>query len=571
VKNRRVNYGPIDPLASRELFLQQGLVEGEYETGAPFRDHNRRVMADVLQLAAKTRRRELVVDVQKQYDFFAAKLPADVFDGQSFERWRRQAERSNARLLYLRTEDLVDLPDDPSGEHLFPNELHAAQLRLQLHYHFEPGTERDGVTLRVPREGVNQLHAEKLGWLVPGMLEEKIVALIRTLPKQVRRNLIPAPDVARRVRATLTFGEGPFFTLLAERLSVEAGEPIRPGDFHEEQIPQHLRLNIEVCDESGKLLASGRDLHELRRTLRIAPTNEVAATTHSFHRDGVTQWDFGDFPEQITLERGGLSVTVYPTLVDRGSAVALRLYDAQQSARTVSHFGLLRLFAIAAMKELRAQVAWFPEIEKLRVYAATLPPARDFRDELLDLLAARSFVEPPWPRSLSAFQERLAEGVRRLPGVVYDVSKLLQPLLQQYHEATLALEKLTGPNFTRARDDAREQLVALTQPGFLTHIPWGWLEHYPRYFQAISVRMRKLTQGGLSRDTQALSQLEPLLAKYKARAQRHAEFGTVDAELEQFRWMLEELRVSLFAQELGTSLSISMQRMEKQWQKVRET
>lgn len=603
VSGRRVNYGPIDPITSREIFLQQGLVQGEYETNASYGSHNRQMLERVLQLGAKTRQRKYVVDEQRQYDFFAARLPADVFDGQSFERWRRQAERENAKILYMREGDLIDIPPEAVRPEKYPDQLATEHLELKLDYHFEPGAAADGVTLCVPREGVNQLHPEKLGWLVPGLLEERIVALIRTLPKHVRRNLVPAPDVAQRVAASLKFGEGPFFELLAERLSAEANEPISPGDLKDPEIPPHLRMNVRVLDSEGKVLAEGRDLLEIKRKLKIQPTSIVVARDAShWHRDGVVKWDFGDLPEKLELERAGLRVAVYPTLVDAGTSVSLRLLDNPQQSMMVTQAGMRRLFQLAAAKELRAQIAWFPELDTLAklaepvlrpepVVAAKLmgvavskansairtprselpPPERDLRDDLADLLADRTFLQGSLPRTEAEFNQRLSDGLRELPGTVYDVTRLIGPLLKAYNEAVTAIEETGGPNLQASVDDARAQLARLTPPGFLANTPWMWLEQYPRYLRAIAARMRRLSSGALSRDVQALAQLEPLWQQYEQRSRRHQEFNVHDPELVLFRWMIEEFRVSVFAQDLGTIIPVSRQRMEKQWSKVRET
>lgn len=606
VSGRRVNYGPIDPLTSREIFVQQGLVQGEYETNASFGSHNRQVLERVLQMGAKTRQRKYVVDEQRQFDFFAARLPADVFDGQSFERWRRKAERENAKVLFMSPEDLIDIPPEAAPPEEFPDELATEHLALKLDYHFEPGAPADGVTLCVPREGVNQLHPEKLGWLVPGLLEERIVALIRTLPKQVRRNLVPAPDVAHRIATSLTFGEGPFYTLVAERLAAEAGESIGPSDLHDDQIPPHLRMNIRVLGDNSQVLAEGRDLLAIKKQLGIEATSIVQARdARSWHRDGVTRWDFGELPEKLELERSGLRVAVYPTLVDTADAVSLRLLDNPQQSQVATHAGMRRLFQIAAVKELRAQIAWLPEMESLLTLSQPLPRpassgrespgaltsqlklgtvvaskpnkakppplARDLRDDLADLLADRTFMQAALPRTEEEFQARLREGRRELPAVVYDVTKLVGPLLKAYHEAVQTIDVTTAPNMQRSVDDARAQLARLTPPGFLAGTPWLWLEQYPRYFRAITARLKKLAAGGLSRDVQAMAQIEPLWERYETRSKRLADFGVHDAELVLFRWMIEEFRVSLFAQELGTLMTVSPQRLEKQWAKVRET
>jgi ATP-dependent helicase HrpA len=300
-----------------------------------------------------------------------------------------------------------------------------------------------------------------------------------------------------------------------------------------------------------------------------------------------------------------LRVAVYPTLVDTGDAVSLRLLDNPQQSQVATHAGMRRLFQIAAVKELRAQIAWLPEIESLLMLSEPLPRpassgrespgaltsqlkigavvapkpnkakppplARDLRDDLADLLADRTFMQAALPRTESEFDARLRAGRRELPAIVYDVTKLVSPLLKAYREAVETIDATTAPNMQRSVDDARAQLARLTPPGFLAGTPWLWLEQYPRYFRALTARLKKLAAGGLSRDVQAMAQIDPLWQRYEQRSQRLADFGVHDPELVLFRWMTEEFRVSLFAQELGTLMTVSPQRLDKQWAKVRET
>ena len=324
---RRVRYGPIDAKISRELFIQHGLVEREYDSRAPFFRHNGELLENLQKLAAKTRRREMIVDDHLIYRFYDNHLPADVYDGATLDRWRKQVEKQQPQILHLREEDLIEA-DIATGPEQFPDKLEIDRLRLPLEYAFEPGAETDGITVTVPREGLNQLSPERVSWLVPGLLEEKVEALVRSLPKQVRRSLGPAPDVARRVVGELQFADGPFLPRVAQSLSKIAGERILPEAFAVDRLPPHLLLNVRVIDERGKTLTQGRDLAAIREEVGMREEPAAPVGPSPWHRDGIKTWDFGELPNQIEVRRGGVVLTKYPALVDLGESAALRLVDS---------------------------------------------------------------------------------------------------------------------------------------------------------------------------------------------------------------------------------------------------
>src|SRR5690606_24751240 len=264
---------------ARELFLRHALVEGDAPLRANFLKHNREVRAEAQQLAAKTRRRDILPDDESIYRFYRERIPEHVTDVATLERWRREAERENPRLLYMSVEDFID-PDELRGvdSSQFPEQLQLDRTALPLEYRFEPGEPLDGITITVPRDGLATLQQSELDWLVPGLLEEKVLALIRSLPKQVRRNFVPAPDAARRITARLQFGSGPLLPALAAALSADAGERITPDMFRVETLPPHLRMNVRVVDEQGHVIAAGRDVNQLRTELGIASSPSLGAS-----------------------------------------------------------------------------------------------------------------------------------------------------------------------------------------------------------------------------------------------------------------------------------------------------
>ena len=570
IPRRLVKFGPIDAAVSRELFIEHGLVQGEYDTRAPFFAHNRRVLEDVQKLAAKTRRREMIVDDYVRYRYYDARLPADVYDGATLDQWRKQAERENPRLLFMSEADLVDAPGAKSFASSFPDKLEIDRLRLPLNYAFEPGAESDGITVTVPREGLGQLSSERVDWLVPGLVEEKVQALVRSLPKPLRRTLGPAPEVAQRIVGDLQFAEGSFLQQVAASLSKIAGQRISPDSFEIDKLPPHLAINVRVIDEHGKTIAESRDLAALREKLGAQQESLPPPAGSPWHRDGLKSWDFGELPEQVEIRRGGLVLTKYPALVDAGETAALRLLDSAAAAVEQTRAGARRLFVLAEHRELKAQVQWLPKLEQMQLFAAPLCRERSLQQQLIDLLADRAFyATDALPRSATDFQYQSRLGKRNIVPSVQSVSKLVVPLFEAYHEARLAIELPRPATWQYAIDDLREQLAALTFEGFLTATPWSWLQHYPRYLKAIAARLKKIATSGIPRDRQNHDQIAPRWQAYLARAAEHHKGGIVDPELALYRWMLEEQRVSFFAQELGTSIAVSPQRLDKQWAKVR--
>lgn len=572
VPRRQVRYGPIDATKSRELFIQHGLVEGEFDTKGEFFSHNQNLVEELISLQAKVRKMDLLRGEEARFDFYDRRLPPDVYDGPRFEKWRRTAERDTPKLLFMSPEDLVHEEAEQVAPADFPDAVAIESMQLPLSYRFEPGAAEDGVTLSVPQEGLNQLDPQRLGWLVPGLLEQKIVALIKSLPKPLRRNFVPAADTAKQVLPLLQFGRGSFTAAVAEVLGRLAGERIPVEAFQEAELPDHLRMNVRVTDVEGKPLASGRDLGKLCRELGAeAAASFAGLATAEWNRDGIVEWNFGDLPEQIRLNRGGLVLAGFPTLVDRGESVSLRLFDAREKSLQEARKAVRRLFILVSGRELKAQVNWLPDIDKILLFALTLPDAARFKPLLVELLAERAFSSGGViPRSAADFKEQCQLGKNRMGIAVQEITAVLLPLMQAYQQAYLQIERATNPQWRSIVDDVRSQSSHLVSPGFLTSVPWCWLQQLPRYFRAISVRLQKLSQGGIERDRRHMESICPRWQAYLAQLEENRVADITDPELAQYHWMLEEYRVSLFAQELRTSIPISDKRLDKQWEKVRE-
>lgn len=558
-----VPYGPIDPEWSRGEFIRHGLVGGEWRGPAEFLTRNRQLQTQLGQLAARTRRTDLVADEYSMMAFYRRKLPPDVFDGPRLTRWLRAAERERTQLLCMQLTDLCAATSLPTLED-YPDHLLIDRLKLMLEYRFEPGAPADGVTAIVPRAALGQLHVDRLEWLVPGYVEEKIVALIRALPKSLRRNLVPVPDTAKAVKRELTFAQGPFLEAVARLLSRHAEETITREQLEQVPLPDHCRLNIRVVDEQQKILGEGRDLVQLQQKFVVRATGTAGdQPLGEWHRDGLKTWDLPSLPAKLLVNRAGITLTRYPTLVDQQTSVGLRMADSAEEAETGLRAGVRRLYVLSEFRALQTHVEWFPELKQLSIQAAGLWTATQLRDQLQTLLADRAFLaDRPMPRSRIDFEAGLQYGRKQVELAVRDVVKVVTPLIKNYHAVRLQLDaaqRLASP----VAADVREQLKLLLAPGFLTTTPWEWLQHLPRYLDAARIRLQKATQGGLARDRQLQTQLSPYLDRYQQRLQENERRGRVEPQLNGYRWLLEEFRVSLFAQQLGTSVPVSPKRLDQ--------
>ncbi len=591
IAGRRIHYGSIDPSLSRHLMIEQGLVQGEIEPKPAFLARNEALAEEVEQLQAKLRRRDLLVSDIARYEFYDRRVPVDVYDGATLNKWLK----TNPHALTMTEKDLLREEVEERREEDFPNTLNIHNLELPLDYAYEPGSQQDGVTLSVPIEALNQVRPEPLSWLVPGRVEEKVLALIRSLPKSLRTQFVPAPETAKRVAAMLEFGQGDIRAAVAAALGQLGGTAIPLDAFQEDRLPEELRMNVRVTDAKGELLAAGRDLAGIRQQLGLQAVEAFSQIEDPrWNRDGLTSWDFDDLPSEVTLSSGRHTVRAYPALVDHGDSVNLRLVDSLPRAEIETHFGVRRLCIVSLGRDLKSQVAWLPNLAKIEAQAATLPEF-ELRRQLLELLAERSMPsDQPLPRSKEEFETLLAASRERLAWAVQELTSLAGPLFDGYHKANLALEELcktagrvetltlrgvpvlrnkkpteaAAPRWQYAVDDIRAQIAWLMEPASFSRTPWDWLRQYPRYFRAIGSRLENLPSG-VARDEEKYNEFQARWQLYAERAERQQSQGVVDPELVDYRWMLEEYRVSLFAQKLGTAIPVSPKRLDQQWAKVR--
>jgi ATP-dependent helicase HrpA len=574
VTDRKVGLASVDREAARDMLIEHGLVGGEWTCREAFYLHNLELLADMHELAQRTRSREYILDRFHLSAFYSQRLPSQLHDLNSLRAWLRAHQGTpEERGLWMNSDDLLRGSEEKTSFELeFPNALRIDSTELPLTYHFEPGHTADGVSLTLPQAALRQVSDDVLGWLVPGMLEEKILFLIRSLPKNLRTSFVPAPDVAKHLCEQLNkiSRQQPFNAALCEVMSRHAGERITPSCFAVEKLPDHLHFLIRVVDDQGALIATGRQLGELQsKCLPTASTLDEATTAvdDDWTNRTVTPTDFESFPTQVIVRRGGLAVAAFPALVDLGDRVELRLADTLSEAERISRQGLTRLLALKHHRTLRNQVTHLPNYTAASVRIAYLMQAKERSQELTnqlqDLIARMALVEGQAPiTQREDFEARNALATSRISVATQEVAAWLPKLAEQMHQVRLLTE--SAPlSWKEVFDDIAVQLVHLVHPNFLKETPWQWLAEYPRYLQAINLRVEKLKSGGLPKDRKLREPIEAAWAFHQELVARgRVQSPDFQPRLEELRWTIEELRVSIFAQQLGTKISVSPKRVQ---------
>jgi len=564
VARRKVHYGTIDPVQSRELFIRGALVAGEYATQAPWFAHNRALVAEIEDLEHKARKSGVWLDEERIYRVFDARLPQGLHNGAAFEKWRIEAEKKNPEILFLQREDI--LGEGLGADHnLFPETLTVDGVVCSFKYRFEPGHVLDGVSLHLPLYLLNRVNPAQIDWLVPGLIREKITLLLKSLPKALRRPLIPLPDTVTAILSVARPGERILTEVLGAYIRKKTGADIRPEDWDGE-LPLHLHMNLVVVDDAGQELASGRDLNALRQQLGGAAriTYGGGAEDSSFERSGIVAWDFGDLPEQVKFKREGRELTGFPALIDSGEAVDLRLLDEADVAEQETWGGAVRLLRIALATQFKQLDKDLSRETALALKYRSLGDADTLRRELLDAIAARALLgDDDTPRDAKTFDKQKERAKPRIGVVRQTLLRDLNEILDLTAQVQARLN--AKPQFTAVMRDEHSHLAALVYPGFITHTHWNHLRELPRYLKGILKRLEKLPASE-QRDARNMASVLTLQNRYQARVDKNR--ATMDTALEDFRWQLEELRISLFAQELKTPYPVSAKRLEKMWDEL---
>lgn len=583
-QNKKVNFGMHDPKAARELFIQQAMVAGELRGNWKFWKHNQNLQLEVEQLEAKGRRRDLMVDDYAVQQFYADRIPLDVNSAATLDKWHRQAVKENPQLLVMNRDDLMQREPDGLGDDAFPNHISVNGVVFALRYGFDPGQQQDGVTVQVPLPLLNQLPEWRLDWLVPGLITEKIETLLRGLPKTLRRNFVPVPDFAASCVSALAFAETELLPTLTVQLKKMTGITIPPEQWLAVELPAHLQMRVELLNEAGQSVEAGRKLapiqkqHGEKASQKLRDTLDAAAP-HDLERDPVERWDFGDLPEQIEIERNGLQLRATPALVWEGDRLQLKLLDHARSADAEHRLGLLRLYAQhtqAKLKYLRQKLPQQERMElnfsKLPDTGASLPPplpgnsGRGVHSVREDLLAAALYQLGEINQELHRTEAGFAGQVKKIEADIVpwatSQASIVAAASEHYREARKLLDKSADLTMLPAVQDAREQLDRLVYRGFIYHTPPEWLKRVPVYLQALCSRFDKL-QGRHDLDQQRQNEVARYWRRYEQLVEKHGDTESVADRLVELRWWIEEYRISLWAQHLGTVKPISSKRLDK--------
>ena len=607
---RRKPFDKVDPQAAREMFIRQALVAGdvlpEWHKRLPFLAANEKLIAKVEELEHKSRRQDVLVDEELIYAFYDQQLPQDITSGRSFEQWYRQETVKRPELLLLTRDELMRHEAAGITTAAFPKMIRLGGVDCQASYLHEPGDARDGVTVAVPLFVLNQVSEERCEWLVPGMLKDKIQALLKSLPQRPRSRFVPLPESAARLAELLgtpdRIGHLGLVDALLKQVRDETSLDVKRADFKLDMLSPHLFMNFRIVDEHGRQLGQGRNLGALKaewgakargafqalaglklssnaQEAKKLESNEPLALTGqaqaaiktkaksalpTVHAEArYTSWTFGELPELMEIGRGGQQLIGFPALIDAGDAVTIEVFDEPDVAAAKHRAGLRRLFALQIKDALKYLEKNLPELQKMAVAFMPLGTQEELRSQILDVAMGRAFLLEPLPTNAQEFDRRVQEGRGRLTLIANEVARLAATILAEY---ALAARKIKDTkNAPEATQDALAQLQRLVPKNFLTAAPWPQLAHFARYLKAITARLDKL-RADPARDAAKLAELRPQEQRYwRLVAERK---GAVDARMQELRWLLEELRVSFFAQELRTPQPVSVKRLDKLWAQI---
>jgi ATP-dependent helicase HrpA len=559
VAGRRVTYGGIDPVTSRELFIRHALVEGDWDTHHPFFQANRAMLEDVEELEERVRRRDIRVDDETLFEFYDQRVGEEVVSGRHFDTWWKRVRRDQPDLLDFEASLLVREDTAPVSAEEFPDEWRSGEVVLPLSYVFEPGSPVDGVTVDVPLAQLNQVDAADFWWHVPGRREELVAALIKTLPKQWRRQFVPAPDHARAVAGDLV-PEGSVVTAVADALRRRTGVIVPADAFDLAAVPDHLRMNFRVVDGTTEV-ATGKDLDELRERLRPKLRSALAKVAVHVEERGLTDWTIGDLPRHVEQRRGSHVVHGYPALVDEGATVGVRVFEDEAQQAHAMRFGTRRLLQLTLPSPVVGIVKRLDNRTKLTLAASPYPDVptmlADCTASAIDHLMVRH-GGPAWDRA--AF-ERLAAGVRDgLHATTYEDVTTVATVLGLWTQVRDRVTELTAPAAKPVVEDLRAQLSWLVHDGFVSETGHEQLVHLPRYLRAIGRRLDRLPEDPF-RDDRSMVVVQEIEDHWDDVFDALPPHRRTDPDTRAVRWMIEELRVSLFAQNLGTAQPVSPKRI----------
>ncbi len=601
---RRVSFSTIDRATARQIFIRQALVHSDvapdWERRFPFLAHNHRLIEAVEALEHKSRRQDLLVDDALIEAFYEKHLAPEVCGGATLERWYRQACRTEPDLLKLTKDELMRHEARGITTEAFPKVVRLGGVDCNASYLHEPGDAQDGLTVTLALFALNQVQEARCEWLVPGMLREKVQALCRSLHQKARSRLMPLAEFTAEFCELADFGQGSLLDVLLKAVRERTQLAIQRADFKLEQLPAHLLMNFRVIDEHGRQLAMGRNLAALKAqwgvqarsafqvlaaahrhfpdpgsrgqaaadtagptvaSRPVAPQGQTSVASAPAQRDRLhTSWDFGELPELMEVRRGAQVLVGFPALVDQGEGVLIEVFDEPDQAAVAHSAGLRRLLALELREPLKFIERNIPDLQGMAMAYMPIGDERELRGQIIETALDRAFFGEGLPTDAAAFARIVERGRPRLGLVAQEVARAAAAVLTEH---AAVQRKLRDAKLSRqAQEDIQQQLQRLVGKRFLVQTPWGQMQHLARYLRAAALRIDKHRTDPL-RDEQRMQEFKPLEQRWLRRLQELK--GRTDPRLEEFRWLLEELRVSLFAQELRTPQPVSVKRLEKIW------
>jgi len=559
----KVNYGPVNPTESREIFIRSALVQGDFNCQHDFYIHNRKLVEEIETLEAKSRRQDILVDENDVYDFYDKHLPDNMYSGPQLNKW---VKKNDTSILFLKTDDLMKQDAEHVSDELFPDTLIVNSINFPLEYHFDPSHHCDGITLITPVAGLASLNANICDWLVPGMLLEKITELIRSLPKQLRKNFVPAPNFAEACVESIIPGEIPLTTSMSNHLKKMTGVDIPFDAWQLNNLPEYLFLNFRIISSDGKTLKEGRDLASLQdEFVDFADNTAISAKPHKLEQDNVDYTILDNLPAEVEVNNNGIIIKSYPTLIHDGKQVNVRIIHSKHE-HELKHFEGLRLLFINSLAQaVRHLKTSIPNIHNLCIKFTSLGSCEQLKTQIIQRLIDQLFT-CHLPSSSSEFTHALNSNRGNLDDELKKLTKKLGDILDIHHRLQ---KQLKNPplHWLDALSDIQDQLNHLFQQDFLLKLSEDNFNNYPRYLLAIEKRLQKI-QSNPERDRKARLEISGLWSDYKSRAQLLEKNNQYSPQLEAYRWLLEEYRISLFAQEIKTLVPVSAKRLKKAWNDI---
>ncbi len=564
---KKIPYERVDPKGAREIFMRCGLVAQDYHSNAAFFKANKKLLEEVGYIQHKGRRVDLIEDEEWLYQFYDTKLPEHVVNGITLDKWRKTIEKDTPKLLFLTKADLTREEDERISDWDYPDHKKVGDLNIELQYRFEPGHDEDGVTAIIPVHQLNQISNQPFEWVVPGLLEEKIIALIKSLPKQKRKYFVPVPQTAKACLEIEPDFKGSLYEWIGMRLRKLTGEAIPLTEWSSDQLSDHLKMNFRVVDEKGSSIGYGRNLKALQNKYTETAGesfDQVAANELNF--TGYIEWAFDDLPETYAFMQKGQSFVGFPALIDEGDTVGVRIFDTREKAELAHKEGLVRIFQLQTRKQCQYVIKNLPKSPATELNYNNLArhpllknrTGGSYKDDMLFTVLATAFLEESEIRTHSAFEDSLKNNKSYMMSFASEIGMIIVDVMERVRTIKKMLNQASTQK--EVADDINEQLNLLIYSGFIRHTPYNQLKAFPRYLKAIVYRLDKKKD-----DKQQMQQLHRYWKRYWSEVENKVKKEVVVPEQDKFRWDLEELRVSLFAQQLKTAYPISPKRLDKAW------